>query len=281
VGIADFLPFPNRLPPGRPGDPGLFGPASMAWRVNGESVLFLGGSRALLMQIAHPAVAAGVAEHSDFPARAFDRLWRTMDAMGALSFGDEDQWRRAAASVTAVHRRVAGRTPDGRRYRALDPHLLLWVHATLVDTALEVHRRFVGGLEPSHEERYYREMRRLAVVLEVPEPVLPADLATFRSYVADTLGRVEVSEQARRLAPTIVSPPLPPVLAPLARALRAVTVALLPEPLRQAYGLRCHTGQRVGVALAGGALRATLPLVPDAVRRPYARAAERRAAAGR
>src|SRR6266540_2303101 len=98
--------FPRRLPPGRPGDPGLYGPGSVTWRVNGEGVLMLGGPRALLMQIAHPSVAAGVARFSDFPADAFARLWRTLDAMLAVSFGDSEQATRAVEGVTAVHRRI-------------------------------------------------------------------------------------------------------------------------------------------------------------------------------
>src|SRR6266567_5879967 len=88
VGLSVLRGFPKPLPPGRPGDPGLFGPGTVAWRVNGEGVLLLGGPRALLMQIAHPSLAAGVAEFSGFPAEPYTRLWRTMDAMLRISFGD-------------------------------------------------------------------------------------------------------------------------------------------------------------------------------------------------
>src|SRR5436309_11738206 len=131
-----FRGFPSSPDPGRPGDPGLFGPDSVAWRVNGETAMLLGGPRALLMQIAHPAVAAGVAEHSDFPHEPYRRLWRTIDSMLTISFGDAVQSRQAAERVTALHTRVKGPT-----YDALDPELLMWVHATLVDSALVVHER--------------------------------------------------------------------------------------------------------------------------------------------
>src|SRR6266511_576882 len=87
---------------GRPGDAGLFDPNGVAWRVNGETALLLGAGRALLMQLAHPAVAAGVAQHSDFPGDAFERLWRTLDTMLAITFGDSEQSRRAADRVNAV-----------------------------------------------------------------------------------------------------------------------------------------------------------------------------------
>src|SRR5439155_1658928 len=96
---------------------------AVAGRVNGEGVLLLGGPRALLMQIAHPSVAAGVADHSDFPAEPYRRLWRTMDAMLRVSFGESEQSREAAEQVTEVHRRVAGRRRDGVAYRAMEPDL--------------------------------------------------------------------------------------------------------------------------------------------------------------
>src|SRR5213076_666668 len=103
---------------------------------NGEAALILAGPRALLMQIAHPLVAAGVAQHSGFPAGAYRRLARTMQAMLAISFGDSEQARRAAERVTSLHRTVSGRSAAGRGYSALDPELLAWVWATLVDSAL-------------------------------------------------------------------------------------------------------------------------------------------------
>src|SRR4029453_11604113 len=117
--------------PGRSGDPGLFGPRSLAWRVNRETVLLLGGGRALLMQVAHPLVAAGgadpsgftakpfdrpsrdihprragVADHSDFTANPFDRLWRTIDAALTVIFGDTEQWRAAVDRVHLIHEQV-------------------------------------------------------------------------------------------------------------------------------------------------------------------------------
>src|SRR5439155_6386821 len=129
---------------GAPGDPGLFGPQSMIWNVARERVLVAAGPAALLMQLAHPLVAAGVAAHSDFRRDPFARLRSTLDATLTISFGDMAQANRAAARVMAVHRRVRGSLPvavgpftAGTAYDATDPELALWVHATLVVAALD------------------------------------------------------------------------------------------------------------------------------------------------
>jgi uncharacterized protein (DUF2236 family) len=274
-------PLSGRLPPGRPGDPGLFGPGSVAWRVNGEAVLILAGPRALLMQIAHPLVAAGVARHSDFPADAFERLGRTLEATLAISFGDTEQAHAAAASITAVHRRVAGRTSSGAAYSALDPDLLKWVWATLVDSALAAHRLLIGGLSEEEEGRYVAEMRALAVAMRTPARILPRGLKGFRAYVDRTLAGLVVSEEAVRLAPPILTPPLPPALLPLATIQRALTVGLLPEQLRRAYGLRWSGSRERAFGLATTTARAVVRATPAALRRlPQARQAERRAARG-
>jgi uncharacterized protein (DUF2236 family) len=251
---------------------GLFGPESLAWRVNGEVVLLLGAGRALLMQLAHPAVAAAVVEHSGFPDDALGRLIRTMDTTFAITFGDSEQSRVAAARVNAVHERV-----HSDAYDALDPRLLLWVHATLVDSALLVHDRFVGTLSPAEREGYYREMKRQATVLRVPPSILPRTLGAFDRYVRAETARLEVTDAARRLAKDILSPPFPLPLRPAATAFGLVTASLLPEPLREGYGLPRRSLVDAGLSVVGVASRAVLPIVPSAFRQwPGARAAERR-----
>src|SRR5690242_3398354 len=109
----------------------LFRPDSVTWRINQEPALLLGGGRALLMQLAHPGVAAGVAEHSDFRRRPLDRLMRTLELTLALTFGTRAEALAAAQQINAVHQRI-----HGNGYSATDPRLLLWVHATLIDSAL-------------------------------------------------------------------------------------------------------------------------------------------------
>ena len=128
------------------------------------------------MQLAHPMVAAAVAEHSGFHADPFARLQRTLEASFAIVFGTTEQAHAAAASVRSVHEHVVG---DG--YRADDPALLMWVHATLVDTALRVHERFLRPLPAADAERYYDESTVVAELLGVPRAAQPPDLEAFRA----------------------------------------------------------------------------------------------------
>lgn len=267
-----FRSFPKPAP-GRPGDPGLFGPGSMVWRVNGETAMLLGSGRALLMQIAHPMVAEGVADHSDFEADGFDRLWRTLDAVLTVAFGDTEQALAAAGRVTGIHGRVAG-SRGGRPYSALDPNLLLWVHATLVDTALVTYGRFVGPLGPGDQERYYQEMKRFAGAFGVPDEILPPDIALFRRYLYQAVSGLEVTPEARRMARGVLAPPAPSLLAPVRGLLRASTVGLLPGRLRWAFGLAWGPARDRALGLAAGAARRTLPALPSNVRVwPHAMAA--------
>jgi uncharacterized protein (DUF2236 family) len=238
----------------------------------------LGGPRALLMQIAHPAVASGVARFSDFPADAFARLWRTLDAMLAVSFGDTRQAERAVEGVTTVHRRIRGRAPGGEPYRAMDPELLLWVHATLVDSALVVHERFFGTLGESDRDAYVREMGRQAERFGVPAESLPRSARAFQAYVGESLDALEDSAVARALAPPIVLPPVPLALRPVARFQELVTVGLLPARLREDYGLRWTAFRAQALRASQASIRAVAPRLPEITRRwPHARAAARRA----
>jgi uncharacterized protein (DUF2236 family) len=257
----------------------MFPPESVAGRINAETALLLGGGRALLMQIAHPSVAAGVVDHSGFPGDPYSRLWRTLDTTLTVSFGDAAQSRAAAARVGAMHRRVRG-DRNGGRYDAMDPNLLLWVHATLVDSALETYERFVRPLRPQVRERYYHEMKSQALAFGVPAETLPAGLAEFRSYVAATIESLDVGDEAIRLSAEILSPPAPLSLAPASALLRLITVGLLPERLRSAFGLRWGPGRERLLEASAACIRALVPLLPAAARSwPHARAAAARAAA--
>lgn len=279
----------NRRPRATPGLAGLFGPRSITWKINRESVLLLGGGRALLLQIAHPLVAAGVAAHSDFRTDPLGRLQRTLDAMHTITFGTTAQAERAYLRVDAVHGRVKGRLGNsdaglatGTRYAARDPELLFWVHATLVDTALVVYDRYVSGLTRSERERYYDESRRMARVFRIPESLIPEDLASFEHYMEHMLadgGPIRVGDTARDIARAILHPPIGYVPARVFDPLNLVTVGLLPDRLRREFGLEWTGARRLLFEASRVAVRNLLPLVPDLVRSmPPARAADRRVA---
>lgn len=227
------------------------------------------------MQLAHPLVAAGVAEHSDFKADPFGRLRRTLDTMLAIVFGDRAAALAWAERVRRTHARVrgtlagaAGPFPAGTPYEANDPDLLLWVHATLIDTALRVHRNFFGPLDPATLVRYYEETKRMAVMVGVPEGALPPTLDAFGDYVQDMLSSetITVTPAARDLAAAVLRPPVPLVGGPAGAALAFVTVAMLPERLREAYRLPWGPARDAAwrAMLAGG--RLAVPRLPRLLR---------------
>ncbi|MEL7210354.1 MAG: oxygenase MpaB family protein, partial [Actinomycetota bacterium] len=154
-----------------------FAPDAVIRRIDGEGIILLGGGRALLLQLAHPAVAAGVAEHSEFERDPLGRLFGTLEATYTIVFGTEAEVERMADRVRSIHQRVTG---DG--YRAGDPELLCWVNATLVDTAVHVYERWVGPLTVEERDEYVRDSRHVAHVLGCPLDAQPADWSTFRTY---------------------------------------------------------------------------------------------------
>lgn len=152
-------------------DPGLFGPGSSAWRIHGDAAMFVGGLRALLLQTLHPLAMAGVAEHSDYKEDPWGRLHRTGRFVGATTFGKTPVAEQQIAMVRRVHDRVVGTAADGRPYAANDPHLLLWVHITEVDSFLTAFDRHgYGKLTDAERDSYVNEMAEVALRLGSDEP---------------------------------------------------------------------------------------------------------------
>ena len=241
---------------------GLFPEDAVIRQVSSEAILLLGGGRALLMQLAHPQVAAGVADHSGFEADPFGRLRRTLEATYTIVFGTTDEADLVARQLWAVHERVTG--PG---YRANDPELLMWVHATLVDTALRIHSRFLRPLSGRDAARYYQDSITVAEVLGVPRDVQPPDLVAFDRYMRHMVGTLEVSDTARDLANAVLHPRLPFVAEPGLALARELTAGLLPRPLRQQFGLGWDRNRKAALLLAGAASRTVLPRIPSVVRR--------------
>jgi uncharacterized protein (DUF2236 family) len=253
----------------------------MSWRIDREVLILGGGSCALLMQLAHPAVAAGVAQHSDFRADPFARLRRTLNATYAVVFGTTSRAEAAIRRMNAIHAAVRGMVPEtGDPYRALDPSLMLWVHATLVDTALRVYDRFVAPLSAADAEAYHCEARQIAVRLGVPDAAVPASLAELRTEMERLMasGVVSVSPTALALAPAVLYPSRAvPRLA--WDAAHLVSLSVLPPAIRRGYRIGWSEARERGVSRLAATTRRLYPLVPEALRHvPAARAAERRMA---
>lgn len=263
----------------------FFPPESMMWRVNREMALLAAGGRALLMQLGHPKVAAGVAGHSHFKEDPLGRLHRTMSTMWSIVFDEAAEASAALARVKNVHMKVRGAVAPGEAlasgtpYDALDADLLLWVHATLIDSAIIAYDLFVEPLGAEEKARFHDDSKRLAYLFEIPRALVPATLSDFGAYMERMVAgeAVGVGPTARALAAEILYP-RPWVLKPAGPLFRLITTGLLPAKLRESYGLDWNDGKQKRFNLAGRALRALLPFVPSPLRVvPNARRAERRA----
>jgi uncharacterized protein (DUF2236 family) len=265
---------------------GLYGPGSEAWALNREAMLLLGaGPRALLLQLAHPQVAAGVADHSDFRTEPWARLRATLQSYLAIVYGTRSAARAEIRRLNALHRTITGPT-----YQARDPELSLWVHATLVDSTIVAADAWLEPISRARRERYYAETRPIGRAFGIPADLLPADLAAFDAYLERMLapdGAVRVGPLARELAEVVLHPPLGPVVPALA-ALPPVAyawtlwpaVGLLPPSVRDAYGFRRGPLERVVSGWLVAGWRAWRPwLPPDFRQMPQALAADRRMAA--
>lgn len=258
---------------------GLFGPQSVSWRIDRELVVLAGGSCALLLQAAHPVVAAGVVQHSTYATDPFGRLLRTLTSSFDVVFGTRSVAEATIRRVNAIHGSVRGRRPDdGSPYSAMDPEALLWVHATLVDTALRIYGRFVHPLTAAEEQAYHLESARVATLLGVPPDALPPTIEELRAWMDRLIddGTVHVTPAARRIARTVLYPVrFPPRLA--WDAAHLVSMSTLRDPIRRQYGVRWSPARERGMERIASVSRAVLPLLPSPFRHaPQARAADRR-----
>jgi uncharacterized protein (DUF2236 family) len=255
---------------------GYFPPESPIRRVGNTPLTpFLGGGPAVLLQVAHPLVAAGVARHSDFRHDLWRRLVRTLRALYLITYGTKAEAERAGDAVQSVHACVHGTTdiqlgrfPPGTRYSACDPELMLWVHATLVEASLRVYQRFAHPLSPEEQERYYREMAVVARLFGTPPSVIPPSLGEFRDYFEAQIGgeTISVTAPARDVAAAIFEAPLPVPMRVLVPAHRLATAGLIPPRLREEYGLRWGPLHELALPLAARSLRLTTPALIAASR---------------
>jgi uncharacterized protein (DUF2236 family) len=196
--------------------------------VHGDSAMFVGGIRALLLQSLHPLAMAAVAEHSDYRGDPWGRLQRTSRFVGVTTFGRAGEAQQAIARVRAVHQRVTGTAPDGRPYAASDPHLLTWVHIAEVDSFLRAHACFgTRPLDKAGRDGYVADMARIGTKLGVPDaPRTEAELAErIRAYRPELAATAEAREAARFL---LLRPPLPVLARAPYGLLAAAAVSLLP-----------------------------------------------------
>ena len=267
---------------------GYFTDDSMLRRVNRERALALAGPRALLMQAAHPLAVAGLLAHSTALEEPYERLARTARALSTIGFGSKRDADRVTARVRGMHRRVRGAVPGsvgpypaGARYRADDPELLMWVLFTLADSATVVYRKYVRSMSREERAALWGDYRVVGRLFGLPDEAMPRTLADLDRYRGEMLGgeRLYVSDWARERARQIVlEPPVPWLARPLLETVNFITIALLPDRIREQYGFSALPPAIVRNALVNGGAeyvkRAVIPFLPERLRLvPAARAA--------
>ena len=266
---------------------------SVSWKINREVIVVAGWGRAILLQLAHPAVAAGVHQHSSFRGSllsSFRRLRSTVGAMLSLTFGDLEQMISAAARINAIHDRVRGRIPPslelqrtsperrGEPYSAHDPDLQRWVHATLLESIPLTYERLVGPLTVHERDRYCSEAAIMEPLLGMPTGWLPRDSAQLEAYMRGMLtgGSLVVTDSSRALAGALLYPPHWYLAWPAFRAMQVLTIGSLPQRLRRGYGFEWRAREARAFERWTAVLRASVRLLPPFVREwPMARRRDR------
>jgi len=263
---------------------GLFGTESLTWRIDREAINFLGAGRALLLQLAHPWVAAAIAKHSRTFADPIGRFHRTFGTVFTMVFGSLDQ---SLAAARQLHRRHAGITghlseaigpfDKGSAYHANDIAALRWVHATLVETALMAHDLVLPALSFEEREQYWAESRRFGALFGLMPADLPLDWASFTAYTA-TMAQSDiltVSPAAREIVGQLFAGGRPWLRPP--RWYQALSVQMLPERLRDGFGLSFDAHDRAAADRALAWIRRIYPMLPARLRHvgPYQEAQAR------
>jgi uncharacterized protein (DUF2236 family) len=243
-------------------------------RVNAERVMLLAWPRAILLQVAHPLVAAGVAGHSSFADGGFaavHRLWQTVQAMLALTFGDKDAQADTINGILSIHHRVRGTLretvgpfPAGTPYTAESPDLVLWVHVTLLDSMVLAHDALLEPLSPGERDAYCSESAWVAVALGARPEDVPTTWTAAQAYFRRMLdsGVLAVGADGRAVGTVVLSPPLGPLATPLTAMMRLLTRAWLPESIRAGYGLSWSEADARRLPRVLKALRAARRVLP-------------------
>jgi uncharacterized protein (DUF2236 family) len=252
---------------------GIFGPNSMIWRVDREAAIFLAAGRALLLQLAHPWVAAAIAEHSRTLADPVGRFHRTFNIVFTMAFGTTDQALAAARQLHRRHAMIGGALGEnvgafaaGSAYWANDLAALRWVHATLTESAVVAYQLVNPPLSTEDRERYYAEARLFAGFFGIPQSALPQSWTGFAEYVEQMVGSdvLSVSGAARDIAGALFSGAGTRLRVP--RWYGALTASLLPQRLRDEFGLACGATEQRAAARALALLRLLYPRIPTRLR---------------
>jgi uncharacterized protein (DUF2236 family) len=243
---------------------GLFSPETMTWKIHSDPAMAVGGIRALLQQALHPIAMDGVAKNSNFREDAWGRLQRTGDYVSTITFGESAQAHSLAARVRKIHTSLG----------LDDPHLLLWVHMSMVDSFLDIARRSGLAISDLEADQYISEMVLFAELVGVATADVPTDSLQMRSYFESIAPELSASDDAKRAALFLTIPPMPNAIrlatpaAPAWASLALLAASSLPQWARRLYGTPQIPGQNLITDISLKAVRSTLGVIPDALLSP-------------
>jgi uncharacterized protein (DUF2236 family) len=247
------------------GDLGYFGPGSVSWQVHREVTVLFGGARAVLMQAAHPLVIAGARETGFYERNPWRRLQRTLVLTYTITFGTKAEARAAADRINEVHERVKGVDEvTGLPYDGLDPELLLYVHACLVDSALLFEERTVGRLDDAGRQRFHEEQMLAAEMVRIPREAIPPTVPELRDHLQRVYdsGILHVGASARRVAALFHDPPREAEWRPVLKGVSRLAFGTLPPELHRLYGVELGPVRRSAMVATFAATRALRPMLP-------------------
>ncbi len=250
-------------------DLGYFGPDSVSWQVHREVTVLFGGARAVLMQAAHPLVIAGARETGFYERNPWKRLQRTLVLTYTITFGTKAEADAAADRINDVHARVKGVDPEtGLPYDGLDPELLLYVHACLVESALLFERLTVGRLDAAGRQRFHEEQMLAAEMVGIPRTAIPPTVPELRAFLQGVYdsGIPRVGEAARKVAALFRDPPREAEWRPVLKGVSRLAFGTLPPELRRLYGVETGSGRRAAMRATFAATRVLGPLLPPRYR---------------
>ncbi|MEA3086474.1 MAG: hypothetical protein QOC89_4171 [Paraburkholderia sp.] len=263
-----------------PGDPGLFGPDSMCWKVHADfTSMMTGGISALLLQALHPLALAGVWDHSTFRTDILGRLRRTATFIAGTTYGNRHDALALIERVKRIHLGVTGVGPDGQPYRASDPALLTWVHVAEVSSFMTAHLRYVNPLLPvAAQDQYFAETGRIAEMLGAS--TIPRSRAEIDAYLLAMQSELVASERTQEVVRILMNAPAPTAAMRPARLLMLnAGVDLLPDWAQGMLGFGRFAGVRRTVARPG--VRLVAPVIRWALVNGVSKRARRRVAAAR
>ncbi|MFJ1336979.1 oxygenase MpaB family protein [Pseudomonas caricapapayae] len=256
------------------GDPGLFGPASISWRVHGDfPSMLIGGISALLLQLLHPLALAGVWDHSNFRQDLLGRLRRTSQFISGTTFGATGDANWLIEKVRTIHLQVVGTSADGRPYAASDPDLLTWVHVAEVSSFLAAHLRYRNpGLSLAAQDAYYAEIALIAERLGARD--VPRSCQQVADYLQAMRPQLYADERSHEVVQVLLDAPAPSRLAkPVGSLMLRAGIDLLPEWASDMLELQLHPLQRRFIRLG---INTSAPVLRWAMRDGSAHRARRR-----